>query len=338
MVIMLSTQSVKAEVFPKATPLGFGEAGKKTVETYGKEQICFTFTTTNEECYYQLVGSVIAGGYRYFQVYTGPDTSYPKLLDKYVSNGGRGTWLLNVEKNHTYYVVVNSGSACQVCAEVDKIADDASNEFVGAAKVTNKKTKSGQIQTDSDVDFYRFKTAKKTTAYQFTAKNTSTADIRMTIYSRNDSASAITQVNNVYIAHNSTQKYWLNLKKNHTYYVKVIGGANATYKFDFTDSKTKLKTAQVKSFKVNGYYSYYRGGYTYLSWQNTGNFAGYELYRSTSKNGSYKKIKTLKNTSYYYDYGATRRHTNYYKIRYYVKDNGKVVGGKWSTIKSVYVR
>lgn len=451
--ILLNVQNVKAGEFGNATAISIGQ--RVYGESYGSGDICYKFTTTGERAYYSLTGSVISGGGRYFDLYAGPDTSYPMLLSgRYVSNGSNGTWLLDVEPNKTYYIVVPSDEACKIAVQVNKIVDDyandfsgatllnlgtvkegnievdskdcdffkfttsgrnsfyevtlygigaktvecaiyeggdasynhvnldaypgrtdtdvrrlqkghtyyikvwggywndatrykigvkeilddASDDFKGAVKLTNKKTKSGQIQVRDDVDFFRFKTAKKTTAYQFSVRNTSTAGLYVTIYSRNDSTSAITQVNNYYVGYQTSKKFWLNLKKNHTYYVKVKGDQNVTYKLNFTDSPTALKTAKVKSFKVNGYYSYYRGGYTYISWQNTSQFAGYELYRASSKNGPYKKIKTLKNTSYYYDYGAKRKSYNYYKIRYYVKNNGKVVGGKWSTVKKVYVK
>ena len=46
----------------------------------------------------------------------------------------------------------------------------------------------------------------------------------------------------------------------------------------------------------------------------------------------------MQDTDYYYDYGIKRKKTDYYKMRYYVKDNGKIVGGKWTSVKKVRVK
>lgn len=67
--------------------------------------------------------------------------------------------------------------------------------------------------------------------------------------------------------------------------------------------------------------------------------SGYAIYRSTSKNGTYKKIKTITNgkTSSYIDSGLVTGNTYYYKVRVYQKAGGKTIYGAYSSVKSKQV-
>ncbi len=69
-----------------------------------------------------------------------------------------------------------------------------------------------------------------------------------------------------------------------------------------------------------------------VSWKKIAGADGYQIYRSTSKNGTYKLAKTIKS-------GSTTTWTNkslksgkkyYYKVRAYVKFNGKKYAGPYS--------
>lgn len=75
---------------------------------------------------------------------------------------------------------------------------------------------------------------------------------------------------------------------------------------------------------------------TKLTWKKISGVSGYEIYRSTDKNGVYQKIKTLssgktalKNT------GLKRKNTYYYKIRGYKKINGKTYYTAFSSCKKI---
>ena len=83
-----------------------------------------------------------------------------------------------------------------------------------------------------------------------------------------------------------------------------------------------------------------------LSWNGTNDSQGYEIYRSTSSNGSYSLIKTVKATSFDY-YMAPYSYTNkkltvgktyYYKIRAYVTYDNVKYYSNFSTIKYAQVR
>ncbi len=67
--------------------------------------------------------------------------------------------------------------------------------------------------------------------------------------------------------------------------------------------------------------------------------SGYAIYRSTSKNGTYKKIKTITNgkTASYIDSGLVTGNTYYYKVRAFQKSGGKTIYGAYSSVKSKQV-
>jgi C1A family cysteine protease len=79
-----------------------------------------------------------------------------------------------------------------------------------------------------------------------------------------------------------------------------------------------LKKAAVKS------------GSATLLWKKTAGAKGYEVYRSGKKNGTYKKVATVKNCSYT-DKKLKKNTTYYYKIRAYKSSNGKKFYGKFSS-------
>ncbi|MGN0522255.1 MAG: fibronectin type III domain-containing protein [Eubacterium sp.] len=74
-----------------------------------------------------------------------------------------------------------------------------------------------------------------------------------------------------------------------------------------------------------------------LNWDKQSDVSGYKIYRASSKNGKYELIKdiTNKNTSSYSDKSVKYSNTYYYKIRSYVKKNGKAYYSSYSSVKSI---
>ena len=64
-----------------------------------------------------------------------------------------------------------------------------------------------------------------------------------------------------------------------------------------------------------------------LSWTKVSGAKGYELYRATSKNGTYKKVATTSQTSYQ-DKKLSSKKTYYYKVRAYKTSGGNTIEGK----------
>ena len=74
-----------------------------------------------------------------------------------------------------------------------------------------------------------------------------------------------------------------------------------------------------------------------VSWKSVSGANGYEVYSSTSKSGTYKKIKTTSSLSYT-NSGLKKGKTYYYKVRAYKTFNGKKVYGSYSAVKSISSR
>jgi GH25 family lysozyme M1 (1,4-beta-N-acetylmuramidase)/fibronectin type 3 domain-containing protein len=70
-----------------------------------------------------------------------------------------------------------------------------------------------------------------------------------------------------------------------------------------------------------------------ISWSGVSGASGYSLYRSTSKNGTYKLLKTTTEKSFK-NTGLTTGTIYYYKIRAYKTSGSSKVYGSYSTIKS----
>lgn len=78
-----------------------------------------------------------------------------------------------------------------------------------------------------------------------------------------------------------------------------------------------------------------------LKWKKVKNAVGYQVYRSDSKNGTYKKITTIKkaNTVQFTDKkGLKKGKTYYYKVRTYNKVKGKNYYSNFSSVKSVKLK
>lgn len=71
-----------------------------------------------------------------------------------------------------------------------------------------------------------------------------------------------------------------------------------------------------------------------LSWTKLQNISGYQIY-PTSKNGTYKLIKTISSasTTSYKDTGLNKTKTYYYKVRGYLQDNDGTFCGEFSDVK-----
>lgn len=73
-----------------------------------------------------------------------------------------------------------------------------------------------------------------------------------------------------------------------------------------------------------------------VSWSKATNASGYRIYRATSANGKYKCIKTIKSSKK----GSRTikklksKRTYYYKVRAYIKKNGKKYYGNYSAVKA----
>ena len=77
-----------------------------------------------------------------------------------------------------------------------------------------------------------------------------------------------------------------------------------------------------------------------LKWSKRSEANGYELYRSSAKNGTYKKIKTITNnaTLSYKNTGRSSGTEYFYKVRAYRIVNGKKKYGAFSDVKTLHTK
>lgn len=97
----------------------------------------------------------------------------------------------------------------------------------------------------------------------------------------------------------------------------------------YTD-QTKERAGSIQGFRAGSA----SGTAVKLSWSSRGDAQGYELYRADSKNGTYRKIATVKGKSYK-NTGLKKGKTYYYKVRAYQKKNGVKITGKLSSAVKV---
>ena len=74
-----------------------------------------------------------------------------------------------------------------------------------------------------------------------------------------------------------------------------------------------------------------------IKWKKVNDASGYEIYRATSKNNKYTKVKTITKSSlvYYTNSNLSSKKNYYYKVRAYKTICGKKVYSSYSTIKNI---
>ena len=102
-----------------------------------------------------------------------------------------------------------------------------------------------------------------------------------------------------------------------------------------------LTASEVKAIKPSGFKA---SSYSYTKikciWNEIEGIDGYIVYRATSKNGKYTKAYTTSDPekTHYINTNRTTGKTYYYKLRGYVKINGKTVYTKYSAVDDAYAR
>ena len=127
-----------------------------------------------------------------------------------------------------------------------------------------------------------------------------------------------------------------NVKKG-TYYILVKGVSwsspvKCRYELSTTYAKKPAKTT-ISSVKASGKTAT-------IAWNKVPDATGYVIYRSTSKNSGYKKVKTItKNaTTAWKNTGLKSGKTYYYKVAAYKKTGGVTSASGYSAVKSVTVK
>ena len=115
--------------------------------------------------------------------------------------------------------------------------------------------------------------------------------------------------------------------------VTGIGNYTGTVTKTFVIKEDKKPTQQVTVEKVKllKQKSTYSTSTITLAWDKVSGVTGYEIYRATSKNGKYAKIKTHAKNSFK-DTKLKAGKTYYYKVRAYKLVNGMKIYGDYSSV------
>lgn len=117
--------------------------------------------------------------------------------------------------------------------------------------------------------------------------------------------------------------------------LKKLGVADAAGIAETYGLKKKVTLDKTKITQLTGKNS----DYTYLKWKKVSGASGYEIYRSTSKDKDFKKIKTISkgSTVTYKDKSVKAGKTYYYKIRGFKTSGGETVKAGYSPVQKVKV-
>lgn len=101
----------------------------------------------------------------------------------------------------------------------------------------------------------------------------------------------------------------------------IIGTATITYRFYGNYNGLVTKEFQIVPGKVTKLTAKKKGSKTVLSWKKAKGASGYEIYRASKKNGTYKRIARIGNKSKYTD-KKTKGKKYYYKVCAFGKQSG----------------
>ena len=262
--------------------------------------------------------------------------------------------------NSGYYVYqITNGTAKKV-----KTCDSSTT----SAKITN-------LTAGTKYNFKVVAFAKSSSGKVVEGLSSNTLSVSPTLLAPTISSAASSSYNTVKVSwkasktgeEDSYQVYRATSKKGNYKKVGTVKHVSGTKSYTYTDSGVKLGTKYyykikcVKTVSGKALKSGYSGvksitaapattsltvktkesGKLSISWKAVNKSSGkkvngYVLYRSTSKNGKYTKVKTITSGSKtsYTDSGLTNGRTYYYKIRTYATVSGKNVYSEYSSVKS----
>ena len=193
-------------------------------------------------------------------------------------------------------------------------------------QIKNLKAKT---QTKNSITLQWSKSSQKVTGYE--------------IYKYNSKTKQYTYVGNT----TKTTYTVKNLKPGTTYKYKVrayikndgnLGAGASTSKVDGFFSSELSATTKTETPKISKITT--KSKKATIKWSKTSGASGYEIYMSTSKNGKYSKIGTVKgNKTFKYTKSKLKKEKKYFfKIRTYRTVAGKKVYSSYSSIKNIKVK
>ena len=183
--------------------------------------------------------------------------------------------------------------------------------------------------------------APKTTSKVTASQTTSSVTLKWNKVTAATGYRVFQKVNGKWKTLTNTTKLTYTIKKlkagtKYTFAVRpyTVDGKDRLFATTFTqiNTATKCKTPTLKVTSS-------KKGVAALSWSNVAGESGYQVYYSTSKNGSYKKLGTYKaNVVKASKKKLTSGKKYYFKVRAYKKTSDRTIYGGWSSVKSVKIK
>ena len=338
--MLLSSMQGMGTVFaaeePQVQEIVIGTEQRGTI--LSEEQVdSYVLTADSTDSFYSLSFTNINADIIYYTLYADAEkTQVVREATREIGKAETETWnLAKLIPGHTYYLDVKAdiSERGEYKYTFTKVDDDVKDEVENSTKLAmNKEKKQYGLQNERDVDFYQF----TTTDYEnYTLDFSNLANDGYMYISVYDNADCLE--NGLVFQYECNKKQSiptankkLKLNRFHTYYVKVTGDKAGKYKVGVgatAPSGATIKNTTKKTAKI--------------SWKKVSRATGYEVYRKTGKNGTYKKIKTISKASTvsYTDSKSLKKgKTYFYKVRAYKKMSGKVYYSAFSTEKSIKIK
>jgi len=319
-------------VTEEVTAYTFGQEMSGEILTEDAENI-YSITTDETDSFYQLVivntGDDKVIDYKLFEDKDETkevDSSRVYQKDTKIYNIGKAI------KNHTYYLTIKGDEGCTYKFNVVKTPDDVSDSVDGAEAVAVGVETAKIIQNEKDEDWFCFTTDESDSFYELVIANTSEKNMEYALYEDKESTKEL-EKSRVWAKESALYNIG-KANKNHTYFIKVWGDADCTYKInvvktpdDVSDSADGaqavavgaevVKAVQNKkdedwfSFTIDASDSYYEFVIANTSEQHM-NYVIYEDKEATKK---VEESSIWAKTTKTYNMGAAiKNHTYYVKV------------------------
>ena len=260
--------------------------------------IKLTWNKQNGVTGYQIYRATSKTG-KYSKIKTITKSSINTYIDEKVSSG------------KTYYYKVKAYRKYNVNTYYGKDSNIKQQIYIAAPSIS--------VQSYNDKATIKWNKVSGTTGY--------------IIYRANTKNGKYTQVKK--IANQKTISYTdKKIKSKKEYYYKIrayktISGKTHYSSYSSTIQKTAYAQAKIKSVSYNS-------KAITIKWGKVSNVTGYEVYRANYGSNTYKKIKTLKNSTTYKDKNISVGKAYYYKIKAYkTKGKSKIYGQlSWGKLRA----
>ena len=225
-----------------------------------------------------------------------------ELKQNVVLKDGNYTLVKDVDYTVKYLNNVNAGTASVIITGIGNYNECIIKEYI----IAPKKVKSVNISTKNSKYVYKGKEVKP-------AVNVKTGKTKLVL----NKDYKVTYKNN-------------NKPGDATLTVKFINNYSGTTTRKFTITPDKVKVNKQTSFATKK---------VTLSWKKQKDITGYEIYRSTKKNGTYARVAVVNaNKNKYIDNKLESGKKYYYRIRAYKVDGEHYITGSFSMVKGVITK